>query len=392
MLPKYRQLAGQLRDEITAGGSEGGRLLSERRLALAHKVSRQTVRQALALLAEEGIIEKRRGSGSYAVSGNGENRSRIAFLMPGEESYFPEAVVQEIESVCRKRRYTAQFCLTGGKLAREREILQQLCRDPAGGICVAGIRTALPNPNLDLYRYLKSAGTAIVFAGSPYRGLEDTLFVSMDNIAGGHLAVRHLMSRGHTRIACVFESRDMQDLERYGGCVSAVRDYGLEMQEDCYLWLSGQESGICVPGGLPAGQSGRPEDPGARVSGQGPEMFRDKAGAPEEFWIRAAKRIRTACSAAVCRDAKTARMLAAALRTFGTDVPEDFEILCFRDDSGPENAEPLFPSLVCAGQHPARVAADCLLRMLSGKTVSPVRLSWRLEPAARSAGETAAIP
>ncbi len=341
MIPKYRQLAGWLRDEILSGTLEGGRLLPERELALLYKVSRQTVRQALAVLSDEGILEKKRGSGSYAVSGSGKGRGRIVFLLPGEGKYLPEPVMQEIGSVCETQRYGIQFYPTGGKTTKERTILQGLLEDPPEGICIAGTRTALPNPNLDLYRYLKNSGTAVVFAGSPYRGLENELFVSMDNMAGGHLAVRHLVSEGHTRIACLFGSTEIQDLERCGGCISAIRDHGLALAEDCYLWIPDQEN--CW------------------------------------FWLPAARQIAASCSAAICRGAGTARLLADALKTLGMNVPGDFELLYFQDDSGSQEEEVLFPSLVCAGQHPARVAVDCLLRMLAGKTVSPVRLNWRLE-------------
>lgn len=352
MLPKYRQLAGQLRDGILSGAPDGGRLPSERELARIHKVSRQTVRQALSLLAAEGILEKKRGSGSYAVLGTGKNRGRIAFLLPGGRTYLPEPVVQEIESVCGAQGYEVRFYSTGGRISREREILRSLLQDPASGVCVAGTRTALPNPNIDLYRHLKSAGTALVFDGSLYRGLEDLPFVSMDNTAGGHLAVRYLMSRGHTRIACLFEGEDMQDLERYDGCVRAIRDQGLVMDEDCYLWLYGQGN-----------QNGM---------------------LPGSFWLQAALRISTSCSAAICRDGGTARLLAGALEELGRKMPEDFELLCFRDDAGMEEERISFSSLVCTGQHPARVAIDCLLRALAGKNIPPVRLNWRLEPAAVS--------
>ncbi len=394
-IPKYRQIAGRLREEILSGTLDGGRLPSERELAVLHKVSRQTVRQALALLAKEGILEKKRGSGSYATLGNDESRGRIAVLLPEGEAYLPEPVVQEIRSVCRIQKYETQFYSTGGKITVEREVLQSLRQDPAAGICIAGTSTALPNPNLDLCRRLKNAGTAFVFVGSPYRGLEDMLYVSMDNLAGGHLAVRYLMSRGHTRIACLFGSRDMQDLERYGGCVSAIRDYDLAMEEDCYLWIPEPEI-----------QSAVPNDPffGKKAcSVRADENFfvgEDRAAGPVRkdghlcassicekcqsfedswFWQPAAKRITASCSAAICRDGRTARQMADALGKLGLSVPGDFELLYFRDDSGTQDEEILFPSLVCAGQHPARVAVDCLLRMLAGKTVSPVRLNWRLE-------------
>ena len=62
----YRQVAGQLRALISRDGFvAGSRLPPERQLALALKVSRPSVREALIALEVEGWIEVRMGSGIY---------------------------------------------------------------------------------------------------------------------------------------------------------------------------------------------------------------------------------------------------------------------------------------------------------------------------------------
>lgn len=62
----YRQVAGELRALISREGyAAGARLPPERQLALALKVSRPSVREALIALEVEGWIEVRMGSGIY---------------------------------------------------------------------------------------------------------------------------------------------------------------------------------------------------------------------------------------------------------------------------------------------------------------------------------------
>ena len=62
----YRQVAGALRALISSNGyAAGARLPPERQLALALKVSRPSVREALIALEVEGWIEVRMGSGIY---------------------------------------------------------------------------------------------------------------------------------------------------------------------------------------------------------------------------------------------------------------------------------------------------------------------------------------
>src|SRR5699024_8294338 len=66
MESKYQQLAKTLREQIAAGTfAATGLLPTEKAIAEAYQLSRQTVRQALSLLAQEGLIEKRQGSGSH---------------------------------------------------------------------------------------------------------------------------------------------------------------------------------------------------------------------------------------------------------------------------------------------------------------------------------------
>lgn len=68
-IPYYFQLADTLRNQIKSGSYKAGELLpSERELCLSYDVSRSTVRQAIQLLREEGLIRKERGVGTRIES------------------------------------------------------------------------------------------------------------------------------------------------------------------------------------------------------------------------------------------------------------------------------------------------------------------------------------
>ena len=65
-LPLYQQLAELLSARIEGGELlVGARLPSEPELSRAHGIGRPTVRQATELLVQRGLIERRRGSGTY---------------------------------------------------------------------------------------------------------------------------------------------------------------------------------------------------------------------------------------------------------------------------------------------------------------------------------------
>ena len=63
---RYLDLAGELRSEIA--GATTGALPSEAELGQRHGVSRVTVRRALELLREEGLVTSRRGAGWFVAT------------------------------------------------------------------------------------------------------------------------------------------------------------------------------------------------------------------------------------------------------------------------------------------------------------------------------------
>jgi len=68
-LPLYRQIEADLRDRIRSGGLlPGGQVPPEPELMAEFGVSRATVRQALASLVAEGLLEIRRGLGTYVAA------------------------------------------------------------------------------------------------------------------------------------------------------------------------------------------------------------------------------------------------------------------------------------------------------------------------------------
>ena len=72
---RYRQVADELRDRIVRGDVDpSGQLASEARLGAEFAVSRVTVRKALELLRERGLVESRRGAGWFVAGGSFRQR------------------------------------------------------------------------------------------------------------------------------------------------------------------------------------------------------------------------------------------------------------------------------------------------------------------------------
>ena len=82
MLPAYFQFHDHINKEIDEEVWQiGQRLPSERDLAETFQVSRMTLRQAITLLVEEGVLERRVGSGTFVAS------TRVQEKMRGTTSF-----------------------------------------------------------------------------------------------------------------------------------------------------------------------------------------------------------------------------------------------------------------------------------------------------------------
>ncbi len=75
-IPLYAQLIGIIKRSITSGAVKAGALLpSEATLCQAFDVSRNTVRQAIGALEEEGFVVRKRGKGTFVADPNTRRKS-----------------------------------------------------------------------------------------------------------------------------------------------------------------------------------------------------------------------------------------------------------------------------------------------------------------------------
>lgn len=81
-VPIYIQIHDKIKEDIEKGvWAIGDRLPSERELALKFNVSRMTLRQAIQTLSDEGILERKIGSGTYVA------RKKVQEKMTGTTSF-----------------------------------------------------------------------------------------------------------------------------------------------------------------------------------------------------------------------------------------------------------------------------------------------------------------
>lgn len=349
MSKKYEQLAGILRSELQQLVRQGGsRLATEAVLAERYHMSRQTVRHALKLLEEEGLIVRRQGSGSYVRSAGGDTGSRqIAVVTTFLDDYIFPSILHDVQTVLSQEGYSTLVFATENQVSREREILGRLLEMQIGAVLVEGVKTALPTANGDLYQLLRASGIPVLFLHGTYSNLSGFPCLADDNFSGGYQLTRHLVTHGHTRIAGIFKSDDIQGPQRYHGMISALRDSSVPIRDDAIVWYDTLDRAALVNA--------------------------DSCDLLETFLHRMED-----ASAVICYNDEIAHLLIRQLLAAGKTIPGDVAVVSF-DNSFYSQIGPVpITSLGHKTNRTGKAAASMLLEILNGADPKSVNLEWEL--------------
>ena len=243
MAIKYKWLVEQLREIISDSIQKGSnKLPTEQELAVRYRVSRQTVRAALAVLEDEREIRRIKGSGAYITGLSSlEDQNIVGILIPDEQQYEYPALINDIRVALAAEGFSCKVYPTHNHVDQERQILQFLLKSPLRALIVEPVKSALPSPNTELYQRLIQRGTSILFLGCAYPQLSQIPVIYEDNLYGAGLLVQSLVEKGHSSIAGIFQMDDQRGLERYQGFLDAMQNQGLTVPDRNICWYTTQE-------------------------------------------------------------------------------------------------------------------------------------------------------
>jgi DNA-binding LacI/PurR family transcriptional regulator len=240
---RYQEIAKQLRDELVSGRyGEEGRLPSEAQLVGRFGVSRPTAARALRSLVEEGLIERRAGSGTFAKAGGrsaglATSSGLLALLIPdlGNTEIF-QLISGEIASLARVHNYSLVW---GGSehpqldtdlsLKHAEELCRQFIERRVTGVFFAPYELVKEKEeaNRKMATILREAGIPVILLDrdlTEFPTRSDFDVIGVDNIAGGYLLGEHLLKLGCKRLHFVARPRSAPTVEaRIAGVQAALR-------------------------------------------------------------------------------------------------------------------------------------------------------------------------
>jgi len=200
-IPAYQRIIDHISGAIAAEGmAPGSPLPSERQLCLDFGVARATVARAMRELERAGMIERRRGQGTFVaeVEGSILPASTLVCIVPQLRGPFITGIIQGIEKATRQAGHYLVLANSVCSVELEAEHLEQARRRAQGAI----LWPMESQANIPLIDGLRKSGFPLVLVDRTLPGLVADSVVA-DNYSAGFLLTNSLLDQGHERIAFV---------------------------------------------------------------------------------------------------------------------------------------------------------------------------------------------
>lgn len=233
-IPKYLQLKDIIRRYFEEERYQSGQKIpSENELVERFHVSRNTVRQALGELSDEGLIYKKQGLGTF-FSGNLETPDLsylIGVLSPRISYYIYPQIIHGIDEVVHQKRYNIVLGNSYADYKKEIVCLEQLLEKHIDGLLFEPVGGFERFEESDIFHVLNELTIPFVFMDWWF---DDPALscVSVDDVEGGFRATNYLIQAGHRRIACLYPHDKLPGNRRYHGYRKALEQHGLACDDD----------------------------------------------------------------------------------------------------------------------------------------------------------------
>ncbi len=244
---KYQLVIDYIQNEIWNGTyKHGDKLQSEKQLMDMFSVSRQTVREAMMRLSQEGIIQTQHGKGSFFTGSEQKtpaqpaNRASIAVVVAYINNHTMPPIIDKIQQTARAHGYSVSISCTHNTVIQERQCLLEALASNTSGVILEPSKSALPSLNDDLYQIFRERRIPLIFIHGCHHADTDD-YVMVDDEQAGYTVGVHLYEKGHTHVGGIFKSDDMQGPQRYHGVLRALIERSVNIDERKIVWLATQD-------------------------------------------------------------------------------------------------------------------------------------------------------
>lgn len=372
--PLYMQVHNFIENRIRQGELQPhDRIPTEKELMDQFQVSRITVVNALAALVKEGIIYRVPGRGSFVaeqqpkaevstsnaqteqtaigsevqspiigLQTKGQVISRtVGLIMPSLNDYFEIRIINAIKSTLKERGITLLLAFSGGSKEQEEAHICEFIAIGVEGLLLFPVDEDVYNEEI---LSLKMKQFPFVLIDRYLPGV-DTHYVCSDNRLGAKMAVEHLMSLGHRKIAI---------------CTDAYRDT-MSVQDRIHGYMDAyQQSGEMINPALILTDFTVPEDHDAMMKSELARYM--KSGMATAY---------------LSLNGNLGNRIQQIAKELGYSIPQDISIVNFDDPGSPNGYEGFFTHIDQDEAQIGRLAANMLADLLDERAIDNATVATR---------------
>ena len=338
---KYLDIYRSLKEGITGREFDPERRIpSEPELCRRFGTARNTVRQALALLQKQGLIETIKGKGTFITKKGERKTGVIGLLIPDFSSAsFFSTLKSELENSAEKLGYKIR--LETSRNTTSEQMVNEI-RVAARKLAVDRVEGVIFRPHLNpkhieankeilsIFHHTETPVVLIDSDISPRPERSDCDLIAVDNVSAGRRIAAHLLETGRRHLSFMMSGVEIASNANW---------------ENRLFGIAGE---VAVRG----------LDDGVSTLRFTPDDTRS---------LRALFRSRRRPDAIACGNDKTAAMLVESLKAIGIRVPEDVAVTGFDDESFARSSIPPLTTI----RQPAGLIAKTAFKTLLARIRYP---------------------
>lgn len=235
---KYYNLMEALRNDIVSGIIRpGDKIASENELASRYSVSRHTVRKAIAILENEGLLEASHGIGTFCRKRqrNVSSSNNIAVITTYISDYIFPRLIQGMDNVLKQQGYSIVLKNTGNSQKNEARALEDIMTKDIDGLIIEPSKSEIYCRHMHHYESLDRMKIPYVFIQGTYPQMKEHPNIIMDDVQGMYLLTQYLISLDHRKIVGIFKIDDTQGTARHKGYSKALNEAMIPYDPDLVI-------------------------------------------------------------------------------------------------------------------------------------------------------------
>lgn len=303
---QYLKVYDKIKSDIACGKFQTGeKLPTEVELQNDYGVSRITIKKAMDKLAEESLVERFSGKGTFVADQQKQISAKIekkiiGLVMSGFSSRFGQRFIQGVAETANKLGYSLLTALYYNSAEEEKDLIERMIANGVQGIIVMPIH----DENLINTGIVEQVLSKFpIVLADRYLDSMRLPYVGTDNVDGAYMATKYLFNLGHKNIAFVSPIPSTTSIkERETGYMRAYAMTNYKVKQSNIM--------CCLQSGMPGRNNS--------------EYFRTDVECIKEF-LKSNKDV----TAILCADSITMDVCVSAAKELNINIPEDLSLICF---------------------------------------------------------------